>query len=416
MKGVVWLVLLFAVAVVAATALGQNDGLVTVAWGRWRVDLSLNLTVVLLLALGLALWAVVRALDALLTLPRRAREWRSLQRERAAHGALREALGHFFGGRFSRAQKSARRALELHEAYPELQLPGDHATLALLLVAGSLHRLQDRGGRDAVMAQLRALTGSAATRSALDGALLQAAEWSLEEQDAAKAQQYLDALPAGAARRAQALRLRLRAARLDRRTLQALDLTRLLAKHQAFSSGAASGLLRALALEHLDAARDAEQLARLWAQLSEEDRADAVVLTHAMRRATGWQAPALARQWLEPAWAALPRAVTADRQRLALALAAAASGAGVDWLERAEQASRQFPADPALALATGAVCAERKLWGKAQQYLETAVQSPTELPPAARRLAWRTMARMANEQGDAERAQRYAEACAAVPD
>jgi HemY protein len=32
-RGVVWLVLLFVVAVVAATVLGENDGLVAVSWG-----------------------------------------------------------------------------------------------------------------------------------------------------------------------------------------------------------------------------------------------------------------------------------------------------------------------------------------------------------------------------------------------
>lgn len=415
MKGVVWLVLLFVAAVVAATVLGQNDGMVTVAWGHWRVDFSLNLALLVLLLAGFLTWAIGRALDALWSLPRRAREWRALQRERAAHGALREAMGDFFGGRFSRAQRAGRRALELHQAYPELELPQDHAALSLLLVAGSLHRLQDRGGRDDVLAQLRQLPVLSTSRSAQEGALLQAAEWALEDQDAARAQQYLDALPAGAARRAQALRLRMRAARLDRRSLEALELTRLLAKHQAFSPSAAAGLVRALALEHLDAARDADQLLRQWQLLASPDRSDAVVLAHAVKRAAQWKAFELARQWLAPAWLELNRAPSTDRQRLALALASCASGAGVDWLERAEQASRQFTTDAALALATGEICAERQLWGKAQQYLEQAHGQPG-LPASARRQALRTLARIAAQQGDEARANDYARAASALPE
>ena len=92
MRGVVWIVLLFAAAVVAATALGRNDGLVTVAWGAWRTDLSLNLFVLLLVA-GCALTVfALQAINSLISLPRRAQEWRWLRRERAAQAALRESL------------------------------------------------------------------------------------------------------------------------------------------------------------------------------------------------------------------------------------------------------------------------------------------------------------------------------------
>jgi uroporphyrin-III C-methyltransferase len=39
-RGVIWLVLLFVVAVVAATTFGRNDGLVSIYWGGWRVPTS----------------------------------------------------------------------------------------------------------------------------------------------------------------------------------------------------------------------------------------------------------------------------------------------------------------------------------------------------------------------------------------
>ena len=49
MRGVIWLVLLFTAAVVSASVLGPNDGLVSIYQGAWRVDLSLNLFLLLLL-------------------------------------------------------------------------------------------------------------------------------------------------------------------------------------------------------------------------------------------------------------------------------------------------------------------------------------------------------------------------------
>lgn len=416
MRGIVWLILLFTVAVVAATALGQNDGVVAIAWLDWRVDLSLNLTVALLLVGGLALMAIWRAVEMFVTLPRRAGEWRALQRERAAHAALREALADYFGARYSRANKAARRAIAIHDESPELGLGADHKVLAQLIAAGSLHRLQDRGGRDALLEQAERQAGlSGVARVAVDGGRLLAAEWALDDQDGERAQQLLAQLPAGVARRTQALRLRLRTSRLTRRTQDALDITRLLAKHQAFSSTAATGLTRALAIEHLDAARDIEQLRRQWNQLDDADRRDAYVLSHAMRRAVAFGSAADARRWLEPQWADWARRPPEERTRLALALAMAVDGAGTDWLERVEMAVNASPSDAGLAVAAGMIYVERQLWGKARQLLEPAAAQP-QLAAVLRRRAWRTLAQLARQDGDEERAARCDRAAAAIED
>jgi HemY protein len=415
MRGIIWLLVLFAAAVVAATALGQNDGLVTVAWGGWRVEASLNLSLLLLVAFCGLMVLVLRALESFLSLPQRAGEWRAAQRERAAHAALREGFSAYFGGRYSRAHKAAQRALSLHEDHPELQLPADHGILSLLVAAGSLHRLQDRDGRDALIQRLSAKQVGAGGQAAVEGGLLLAAEWALDDRDGDRAETLLKALPAGVARRTLALRLRLRAARLAQQTLQALEMTRLLAKHQAFSPLAAAGLLRALGLEHLDAARDADQLRRQWRSLEDTDRRDPVVLAHAVRKAVAWQAAADARQWLADVWPELPRASAEDRTQLALALAAAAEGAEAEWLERVETAARTWPADPAVALAAGEVALQHQLYGKARQWLQRAAAHPALLP-SSRRKAWRHLSHLAQEAGDTEQAARCDAQAAALED
>src|SRR4029079_15096763 len=119
MRAIIWFVLLFAVAVVAATTLGTNDGLVTFYWGGWRLDLSLNLFLLLLLGTCFLIVAVIQGIDALTGVPRRAREWRVARRDRTAQAALRDSLAQYFGGRYSRAQKSAQRALAIQIETPE---------------------------------------------------------------------------------------------------------------------------------------------------------------------------------------------------------------------------------------------------------------------------------------------------------
>jgi HemY protein len=71
MRAVIWFVLLFVVAVVAATTLGANDGLVSFYWSGQRVDLSLNLFLILLVIVCAALVTVFNTLNALIGLPQR---------------------------------------------------------------------------------------------------------------------------------------------------------------------------------------------------------------------------------------------------------------------------------------------------------------------------------------------------------
>ena len=178
MRGIIWLVLLFAVAVVAATTLGRNDGLVSIYFGAWRTDLSLNLFVLLVLAACVVLMAAARSINGLISLPQRAREWRQLKRERAGHAALREALAEFLAARYSRAHRAAQRALVIQDETDVLRNDGEFRALAHLMGAASLHRMQDRTRRDEMLRQLSRLTRKAAptVRPVDEGARLLAAE------------------------------------------------------------------------------------------------------------------------------------------------------------------------------------------------------------------------------------------------
>ena len=176
MRLAIWFVLLFAVAVVAAATFGTNDGLASFYWGAWRLDLSLNLFVLLLIGTCFLLVAVIQGINSLIGLPRRAREWRTARRDRAGQAALREALAQYFGGRYTRAQKSAQRALAIQAETPELTQDNEFTVLGHLLAAGSAHRVQNRALRDEELRRALDLANrSPAARSAEEGARLLAA-------------------------------------------------------------------------------------------------------------------------------------------------------------------------------------------------------------------------------------------------
>lgn len=415
MRATIWFVLLFVVAVVAASTLGTNDGLVALYWRGWRFDISLNLFLLLLFGTCFLLVSAIQALNSLIGLPQRAREWRVARRDRSAQAALRDALAQYFGGRYSRAQKAAQRALTIQADTPELAQDNEFTVLGHLLAAGSAHRLQDRTSRDEELRRALHLSRrSLSARSAEEGARLLAAEWALDDRDAPRAMELLAELPLGVARRTHALRLKLQATRLGRQPQDALKTARLLAKHQGFSKVAAQGLLRSLAFESLATAHDADQLRRIWLQFDPVDRRDPFVAARAAGRAAELGAVDEARGWLRPFWERLSELNADERAAVAQALAGAMQGLGPEWLPRLEAASQAYPREGGVALALGCALTERQLWGKARVALEQAAADPT-LPAAARRKAWLALARLAQQEGDAARVARCFEAAARLP-
>ena len=73
MRVALWFLGLFGVAVLLALFFSSNAGTITVFWPPHRVDLSLNMVVVLLGLLFLLLHLALRAMAALFALPGQAR-------------------------------------------------------------------------------------------------------------------------------------------------------------------------------------------------------------------------------------------------------------------------------------------------------------------------------------------------------
>lgn len=410
MRSVIWLILLFVAAVVAATMLGQNNALVSLFYGPWRLDMSLNLFLLVLLGTVAVLFGALQAAHSLLSLPTRAREWRELKRERAAQALLQEGLAEFQAARYARAQRATQKALALQAESSELSQDRNFAVQAHLIAASALHRLQDRTAREEQLALAQECGGNG---SSSEGILLLSAQWAMEDRDAGRCMTLLSELPPGVARRTQALRLRLQAAQQLRRPMEGLQTARLLAKHQGFSVGAAQSLLRSLAFDALDHALDESQLERVWQEFDDSDRRDAWVLARAARRAARLGRPALGLSWLWPAWEHLQRVEVDAREQLALALVVCAEGQDSRWLPLVEQALARYGREPAIAAAAGATFAQRQLWGKARPLLEQTAGAEN-LPSVVRRHALRTLARIARQTEDEAQASQFDQRAAAL--
>ena len=415
MRAALWFIALFGIAVAVALFAGNNQAVVTVFWPPHRVDLSFNLTMLLLVGLFLLLYLASRTLSALFSLPVEARRWRAQQKERAMYGALMDALAHLMAGRYIRASKSAQNALAQEKSLGVATDTSGHPTghsdalasqlrsLANLLVAESAQALQNKPLRNQHLQLALQNSDARHAQEVREGVLFRAARWALEDHDASAALDWLGQLPQGAARRTLALRMRLRAARHGRQTLPALETARMLAKHRAFSPVAAQSIVRGLALELLSDAHDPVQLKQAWALLDDAERAMPELAVQAASRLMRLHGDAaLARVWLEPAWHAMlelhPVLGDTLRAKLIAVLEAGMDSLDAEWLARIESAYVSHPGDVTLQYLAGMACLSRQLWGKARQLLSQA--APALQDQVLQRNAWRALAALAEQRGD----------------
>jgi HemY protein len=419
MRAALWFLALFGIAVAVAVFAGNNDATVTLYWAPYRVDLSLNFVILALVFSFALIYAAMRTAALLFALPEQAKRWRTLQKERAINAELFNAQSHFLAGRYIRSRKSALSALSLDKSRELSHLKASDLVgnepqlraLAHVMAAQSAHALQDSAARDDHLKQALENQNQRASLDTREGTQLLAASWALDDRDASAALKWLAQLPSGAARRTLALRLKLKAAQLDNASIEALETTRLLAKHHAFSKDVAPSLIKSLVLKRLDDARDAAQLQATWRALDAGDRLQPDVAIHAAHKLSVMNGPVQqVTDWLLPAWQALIGSegglnnVDNTRcaeliQTLEAILVAGTESQDLAWLARIEKAQLANPRDPRLQYLAGVACKSHQLWGKAQQQLS---QAASQLKDAnLKRQAWRALAELAEQRGDA---------------
>lgn len=309
-RAALWFVGLFALAVAIALFAGNNEGMVSLFWSPYRVDISLNMLLLALLATFAIGYAALRAFSALLMLPQNAKRWRQQQKERQMYQAFVESFSHLQAGRYVRASKSAQTLLKLSDELrnEHAKVPQDSTMRAIahMFAADSAHALRNVEERDSHYAQALEdvpLNGSQQQQEVREGAQMRAARWALDDRDPQEALRRLDQLAPGAKRRTMALRIKLKAGRLAREVQTSLETARLLYKHGGLSTEAASGIVRSLLQEQLHDTHDSAQVQQLWSDLPSVERQDAdIVLSFAQRWLHVGGDSTTARSWLLPLW------------------------------------------------------------------------------------------------------------------
>ena len=357
MKVALWLLALFFFAVAVTLGALYNSGYVLVVAPPYRIELSLNLLVAVLLALLFIAYFVVRLAVITIRLPTEVRDFRARQRHEKAHAAMMEGLRAYFEGRYAKAERASAAALEMGQS-PEA------VAINAVVAARSAHELRRYSQRDEFIGK--------AESSPVDETTLRVithAELLLDERRPEEALKLLASLRAtGNRQHTAALRLELKAQQLGRNWAAVLDLLGQLERRNALHMSVITQLRRHAYLEAFKSrTRDPRALKEYWQNIPQSDKKDSKLAAAAATASAALGDCATAHQIIEQ---------SLDDQwdsELAELYGEYPADDAIRQIERAEGWLKWHPNDASLLLALGRLCAHCGLWGKAQNYLEASL-------------------------------------------
>lgn len=353
MRFAIWSIILAALAVGIALFARNSTGYVVIVSAPYRIELSLNLLVFLILAGYFAFYFLARLVSTLAAIPARVHAYREERTRSRLRQSLNDALLAFFQGRYASAEKSAASAL----------LGDETKGVAAIIAARSAHELGRFNEREQFLDHAK---GS--TQELEQARLTTLADLLVSQGRHEEALAVLKDLSARDQRNLRLLRLRLQAEQALRQWDEMLATLSSLVKLGGIGPAEASTARRAAHLGNLNRkSHDPAALAAYWKQLPSETRLDPAVAATAARYhlALGGnaEAQAIVEQALEREW----------NSSLVALYGESAGTDAVPQIERAEKWLREHARDPALLLALGKLCMKQGLWGKAQSYIEASL-------------------------------------------
>lgn len=351
MRWLFWLLLVLALSIGVSLLAGSNQGYVLIVRSPYRLELSLNLLVILIVLSFVLLHFLLRFIHYSRRLPANVRAHKTAQRVRDGQTALKQALHAMSEGDYETAEKAASKALEL----------GEDASISALTAARAAHKRKHRSQRDYYLAEAERLAPEASVAR-----LLAHAELLLDDRQYSQALHLLQRLEKTAPRHGAGLVLQLKVQLRLGNWEQALVLSQQVQKLQAMESWQ----LREFRLQALQNmlqryASEVDALLSFWQGIAEEDQqrltrpaALAFIRAGDGDRAAELVEMALTREWDSDLAALLGDCLSTQPQK---------------QLQQAEHWLSQHPDDAALLLSLGNMCLRLGLWGKAQSYLEASI-------------------------------------------
>ena len=355
MKTLIWLLGLFALAVGATLFAQLNTGYALLFVPPYRIEISINVFILLVILTVAVIYVITRIVAELGGLPTRVRKYRERQRQEDTIKLEREARIAFFEGRYQRCERLAAEALAISVGSDAIAVNG-------LLAARAAHAMRDFARRDQYFAQLKAKLGHQHLALSMN-----MAELYLDERRYADADVAIAEARAISPKLTAAMRLELRLRQREDDPQAVLQLVEQLSRTEALDAAQASRIRIQAQLSLLaNVPMSVAELKVWWNKLSAEDKQAPAVVLALVDQMVLQDAPEHARLIIEEALGNHWASDLVERYgRLDLS-----AEARVAQLQLAETWLHSRPNDYQLLLTLGRLCHSRKLWGKAQNYLE----------------------------------------------
>ncbi len=354
MKTVIWVVILFAIAVGLALLGAQYHGLVIIKAGATELRTSLNFFILCTLLFVTALYILERMFFGMLRIPGRIR----LHRLNRSRQALHQSALSFLEGRFQKSLDQAQKALKWEN-------DSKNKALALTLSSLSAAKTGNTEEQDKALTQMKQLPHKLQltrllleTEQNINAGQLDAARSLLDE-----ANQLAPNLP-------EVLKLDLKLSASQRQPDKVLTLLGKLGKANMIENEEATDYRLEAYREQL-AYLNTEKEIRKWTK-----KIDSAMLENNLAADVAWKLQQLGANVAAVDWVTQFYPKTHDKNLLAIldnCVMALDNSAQQKLLEQGELWLKNYPNDAHLLLSLGKIAYANKLWGKAQSYLEASI-------------------------------------------
>ena len=359
MKQLLWIIILFALAIGVAIATRTYTGNVYLVIEHTMIRVNLHLFVLGLVASVVALYILVRLIAGILSTPDKLSRFGVGRRNRKATQSLNAAGLAYFEGKFQEAQAQADKVLANKEA-------GDKRILALMLAAHAADQSGNAEARDQYLHDIEKLP----EKTQLSRHLL-LAESAINQQNDEEAENHLKAAAQINPRLTRLVRLQPGHALDKGNALEILDKVDKLRRAGAMNDNEAEQLSERAYAQLLSLAQDAAGLKACLKRIPDSLKAGALSAAIAQKYAElGLYDKAVA--WVNQYY---PQNHRADLLSVFVQSAQYLDEYGQQKaIDTADTWLRQNPNDPKLLAALGDLAYHRQLWGKAQGYLEASLR------------------------------------------
>lgn len=353
MRWLIWILLTLALAIGVSMVLGNNEGYVLIVRQPYRLELSLNFLLILIVLMFASLHLMLRLMHYIQRLPASVRTYKEGKRLKDGHAALLTSLHAITEGHYAAAEKSAARALEL----------GEDPALSALIAARASHKMHQKGQRDYYLAEAERLAPHAAVAR-----LLTQAELLLDDRQYMHALEVLHRLEKIEPRHVGAMLLELKVQLRLEQWEKVLSVLQQLERCEGIASWQAREYRQQAYLQILNRyVSDPQGLLAYWKAIPEEDRLSARL---AQAGANSFNAIGNGDQAYEIVAMSLTKQWDTE---LAGMIGDCASSKATEQLQQAENWLLSHEGDANLLLSLGKLCIRLSLWGKAQSYLEASI-------------------------------------------